>query len=287
MKYNQINKTIFEICQDNSLNFVAKSIEIEKRLNTCNDAEILSHIDHAGVIPECFDHDSTEEKVFAKYCDSLLARAFRILGLDAQTIPERSDAADVIAKQDKHTIVGDAKAFRLSRTAKNQKDFKVESLDKWRKGADFACLVSPLYQYPNSNSQIYEQAIRYNVTLLSYTHLAFLIRNKTALQKSGGLKPLWSIPKSLKTTKSADTYWTAIDNEIIRLLNKTSADWKSFVDEERKILPEKANEQIAFWEEEKRRIANLSHDKAVEELLKALKINAKIEIIKRTAGLED
>src|SRR5574343_678431 len=133
MKYNQVNKTIFEICQDGALNFVAKSVEIEKRLNTCNDADILLHIDHAGVIPECFDHDSTEEKVFAKYCDALLARAFRILGLDAKTIPERSDSADVIAKQDHHTIVTDAKAFRLSRTAKNQKDFKVEALDKWRK----------------------------------------------------------------------------------------------------------------------------------------------------------
>ncbi|MFH2137429.1 MAG: HindIII family type II restriction endonuclease [Candidatus Omnitrophota bacterium] len=285
MKYNQINKTIFEICHDNSLNFIAKSTEIEKRLNTCNDAEILLHIDHAGVIPECFDHDSTEEKVFAKYCDSLLARAFRIIGLDAHTIPERSDAADVIAKQDQHTIVGDAKAFRLSRTAKNQKDFKVEALDKWRKGADYACLVSPLYQYPNSNSQIYEQAIRYNVTLLSYTHLAFIIRNKTALQRNDGLKELWDTPKSLTATKSAYTYWNTIDTKILQLLNKTSAEWKSFIDEQIKILPEKAKEQIAFWEEEKQRIGGLSHDKAVEELLKALKINAKIEIIKRTAGL--
>ena len=287
MKYNQVNKTIFEICHDDTLNFVAKSIEIERRLNTCNDTDILLHIDHAGVIPECFDHDSTEEKVFAKYCDALLARAFRVLGLDAKTIPERSDSADVIAKQDHHTIVADAKAFRLSRTAKNQKDFKVEALDKWRKGADFACLVSPLYQYPNSNSQIYEQAIRYNVTLLSYTHLAFMIRNKTALQQNGGLKDLWSIPGTLTATKSADTYWNAIDKKILQLLNKTSAEWNAFVDGQKTILPEKANEQIAFWEEEKQRIAKLSHIKAVEELLKALKIDAKIEIIKRTAGLED
>lgn len=287
MKHNQINETIFNISQDGSLNFIAKSKEIEKRLNTCNDSDILLHVDHAGVIPECFDHDSTEEKIFAKYCDALLARAFRILGLDAQTIPERSDSADVIAKQDKYTIVGDAKAFRLSRTAKNQKDFKVESLDKWRKGANFACLVSPLYQYPNSNSQIYQQAIRYNVTLLSYTHLAFLLRNKIALQRNGGLKELWSTPSSLSPTKSANVYWKAVDEKVVQLLNKSLPEWNTFVEEQKTILPEKAKEQIAFWESEKKRIARLSHDKAVQELLKALKIDTKIEIIKKTAGLKD
>ena len=36
-------------------------------------------------------------------------------------------------------------------------------------------LVAPLMQYPTSKSQIYEQAIKRNVTLLSYTHLHFLL----------------------------------------------------------------------------------------------------------------
>jgi hypothetical protein len=37
----------------------------------------------------------------------------------------RADSADVEGATKDYTIVGDAKAFRLSRTAKNQKDFKV------------------------------------------------------------------------------------------------------------------------------------------------------------------
>ena len=53
-------------------------------------------------------------------------------------------------------------------------------------------LVSPLYQFPNSNSQIYLQASAYNVTLLSYTHLAFLIRSKPDPKR---LRPLWEVAK--------------------------------------------------------------------------------------------
>ena len=67
------------------------------------------------------------------------------------------------------------KAFRLSRTAKNQKDFKVEALSKWRKDKDFACFICPLYQYPKNTSQIYRQAIERNVTLLSYIHLVYML----------------------------------------------------------------------------------------------------------------
>lgn len=283
MLYNEVTRTISKICQKSNLDFVEKGQVIEKLLNECDEQTFLSHLDRAGAIPECFDHDSTEEKIFAKYCDSLLARAFRYLGLDAETIENRSDAADVVARGNDYTIVGDAKAFRLSRTAKNQKDFKIEALDKWRQGADFACLVCPLYQYPNRDSQIYSQAVTYNVTLLSFTHLSFLITNK--IKSHGGLRTLWEIPQSLKTGKAAKAYWTAIDKRMVELTSSSLSDWDEFVKKQYKILPELANEQIKYWEDEKIRISKLPHKQAVKELLKALKIDAKIKKIKQTTGL--
>ena len=134
MKLNDVIPTIERLCRDDSLNFVRKAAAIAESVFACPTEELLEHVDRAGNIPERFDHDSTEEKLFAKYCDALLARSWRELGMAAKLIEERTDAADVAAASDSYTIVGDAKAFRLSRTAKNQKDFKVEALDKWRKG---------------------------------------------------------------------------------------------------------------------------------------------------------
>lgn len=107
------------------------------------------------IIPERFDHDSSEEKLWAKYCDILLAHTWTYLGIPAEVLRARGDSADVFGRTPYYTIIGDAKAFRLSRTAKNQKDFKIKALDDWRRANTYACLVSPLYQYPKRNSQIY------------------------------------------------------------------------------------------------------------------------------------
>jgi HindIII restriction endonuclease len=146
---DQVIHVITALCKDKTLDFRGRSERLKQDLDSCTEAEILEHLDEAGLIPECFDHDSTEEKLFAKYCDYLLAASWSALGMEAEAILERTDAADVAARVGEYRVVGDAKAFRLSRTAKNQKDFKVEALDKWRKGAQYACLVCPLYQYPS------------------------------------------------------------------------------------------------------------------------------------------
>jgi type II restriction enzyme len=115
-------------------------------------SDILQQI---GTIPEAIAHDSKEEKLFAKVSDAVLSRAFRELGLKSAVLSQRTDAADVTAQSNIHgyTLVADAKAFRLSRTAKNQKDFKVSSLSGWRKDADYAVLCSPYFQYPSTQSR--------------------------------------------------------------------------------------------------------------------------------------
>ena len=91
-----------------------------------------------------------------------------------------ADSADVLAESPIHgyTLVADAKAFRMSRTAKNQKDFKVTALSSWRNDNDFAVLCAPYFQYPSKSSQIYAQALEKNVCLLSWEHFIFLINNQ-------------------------------------------------------------------------------------------------------------
>ena len=131
---------------------------LEKKFAEITKSELSSSLLECGIIPESLAHDSSEEKLWAKYCDILLdillAQTWTYLSIPSEVLRARGDSADVFGKTLAYSIVGDAKAFRLSRTAKNQKDFKVRALDDWRKSNTYACLVSPLYQYPKRFSQM-------------------------------------------------------------------------------------------------------------------------------------
>lgn len=287
MKSSEVITMIIELSADSSLSFVGKANQLESKLNTCSREQILEHLECVGVIPESFEHDSTEEKLYAKYCDALLARILRELGLDARMLSERSGAADVRAGGYGYELVGDAKAFRLSRTAKNQKDFKVEALNQWREGADFACLVGPLYQYPSRNSQIYAQAIRYNVTLLSYTHLDFLIRSGKVDPKS--LKELWRIGEQIRQSEgisqNSQSYWSEILRVVLEMTGKQPSDWEEIRYVRRKRLHQQGLEQIGYWEQVKKDIQRLDQKRAVRKLIKAMKIDAKIAVVRSTSQL--
>lgn len=154
-----------------SMNFEDASALLENCVN--EDATFVETLKQIGTIPEIFEHDSTEEKLFSKASDAVLSRAFREIGLKSTVLKERGDSADVLAESPIHgyTLVADAKAFRMSRTAKNQKDFKVVALSGWRKDSEYAVLCSPYFQYPSRSSQIYAQAIEHNVCLFSWEHL--------------------------------------------------------------------------------------------------------------------
>lgn len=54
-----------------------------------------------GTIPENIVHDSTEEKLYSKASDIVLARCFRFLGMDAKELDERADSADILAESTK------------------------------------------------------------------------------------------------------------------------------------------------------------------------------------------
>ena len=60
------------------------------------------------------------------------------MGFTSIVLKERANVADVECVCNDYSFVADAKAFRLSRTAKNQKDFKVQAMDNWKYGKPFA-----------------------------------------------------------------------------------------------------------------------------------------------------
>jgi len=136
---------------------------------------LVDHLRLCGAIPESYGHDSSEEKLYSKYTDALLAESFKAIGLKSLVLKGRADVADVECVAEGYSFVADAKAFRLSRTAKNQKDFKVQAMNTWKRGKPYALVVCPLYQLPARSSQIYQQAVTLDVCILYYAHLAVLL----------------------------------------------------------------------------------------------------------------
>lgn len=112
--------------QPQTQNFGEATENIQKWISQMGNVVFLKLLKEIGVIPEKIPHDSTEEKLFAKTADIVLCECFQRLGLHAHVLQERANSADVSGSSPfyQYTFVADAKTFRLSRTAKNQKDFK-------------------------------------------------------------------------------------------------------------------------------------------------------------------
>ena len=245
---------------------------------------LLDHLRLCGAIPENYGRDSSEEKLYSKYTDAVISEAFSTMGLNSCVLDARADAADVQARTGSYSLVADAKAFRLSRTAKNQKDFKVQAMDGWRDGLDYALVVGPIYQFPTRSSQIYQQSIARNVCILSYSHLAVLValsmQGKTAMSQEGLHDVLKSV-SVLHPSKSAVDYWITINRMLVNSLGAAGGLWKT-----EKIVSEEA---LAFAKAEslhelrlaRDRLLGLTHQAALNELVKRSGFNTRIQYVER------
>src|SRR3989339_2121794 len=223
---------------------------IEKKYQPIKKETLIAELIQIGIMPEVFEHDSSEEKLWSKVSDIILAKSLWFLGLKSEVLRTRGNSADVYSKAKNYTLVSDAKCFRLSRTAKNQKDFKVKALDDWRRKDTYALLVSPLSQYPADKSQIYPQAFSQNVTLLSYVHLQFMIEKGV----TSDLEKLWKLPEYIAQNYKIDdqkrgrTYWHAADAVVCRVTNQTIEELTKYKQQEIQKTKEGGEEGIRYWE---------------------------------------
>lgn len=251
--------------------------------------DITSALIECGVMPEIFVHDSSEEKLWAKYSDILLSLSLNHLGIPSEVIRMRGDSADVLGRNYAYSIVGDAKTFRLSRTAKNQKDFKIKALDDWRRANDYALLLGPLSQFPCNRSQIYVQTIERNVTLLSYVHLTFLLEHHT---DSDDLEQLWQTGRRLAASfarnehKNASIYWAEIDRIVCHIVRCPSSELNACKKIEKQKRTNLGVEGIQYWQSKIKEYRSLSKEEAIRRLIKADKIEAKIDQIRRAIERE-
>lgn len=253
--------------------------ELQAEIQKQGVAALLDHLRVCGAMPERYRHDSSEEKQYSKYTDAVISEAFACIGLNSVVISARADVADVHARGRTFSLVADAKAFRLSRTAKNQKDFKVQAMDGWRGESDYAVVVCPIYQLPSRTSQIYQQAIAKNVCVLSYAHVAALVAFSTAKSKAAAESGLLSILKSVATlhpTKNANDYWVGINRALTEVLGSKSNLWTTEKSESLEGLILVKEESLAYLRSEINRLLGLTHSQALDELLRATGLASRI-----------
>ena len=250
--------------------------------NTENFIELVREI---GTIPESIEHDSTLEKLFAKASDAVLARGLRTIGLKSAVIKTRADSADVIAESTYHnyTLVADAKAFRLSRTARNQKDYKVSALSGWRKDADYAVLCAPYFQYPSRRSQIYKQAIDDNVCLFSWEQLLIMLEYSIKESMELNLAKIWNWSHNyadvVTSAQAQDCYLKNQLSDFSDILNINKNDTFASMKKQVDCIRERGKNEISYWYAIIDEIKQYSRQQAIDELIKAKKIIGKIDQI--------
>lgn len=244
---------------------------------------LLDHLRLCSAIPESYGHDSSEEKLYSKYTDSLISAAYTFLGLKSVVLTERADAADVEVVGVDYSFVADAKVFRLSRTAKNQKDFKVQAMDGWKRGKPFAMVVCPLYQLPTRSSQIYQQSAARNVCIFSYSHLSVLVR--LAEREGSGptialLHDIFKTVEALNPSKDANAYWLAVNKTILGFGKGVSDLWKAEKIATLEGILISKNIALDHLAREREAIMKLSHEEAIKRLIDMNKIDSRISQIK-------
>jgi type II restriction enzyme len=256
--------------------------ELGKEIKKYGSGTLIDHLRLCGNIPEAYSHDSSEEKLYSKYTDSLLCFAYKQMGLKSIVLTERADVADVDAFAKNYSFVADAKAFRLSRTAKNQKDFKVQAMDGWKHGKPFAMVVCPIYQLPTRSSQIYKQASTRNVCIFTYSHLSLLVNyaiedgNENA---EGLLYEIFKTIPALNPSKNAVDYWLVVNKTILSYSKIIEGLWKKEKEAATESTEIAKKEGLAYLASEREKIMRMSHDEALKELIKMSKIESKIKII--------
>lgn len=278
---------ILEISSDLKIeSFKEQTKQVSSFVDVLSDENIKSIIKEIGTIPECIKASSSSEKLFSKSSDIILSRAFKMLGLKSKALDERGDSADVLAESvyHKYSLVADAKCFRMSRTAKNQKDFKVAALSNWRGGEnEYAVLVSPYFQYPKEESQIYKTALDENVCLLAWEHIYLLLENEIKETENFSLEPIWEsskmIAREAKVSSSKTCFLPKVNKIVAKKLGFSESFFEENLNQCKLTIIARGSNEIAYCEDRIEDIKKLTKEQAIQELIKETKLEEKINVI--------
>ena len=241
---------------------------------------LLGHLRLCGAIPECYGHDTSEEKLYSKYTDVVIHTAYTAMGFTSLVLKVRANVADVECVTDDYSFVADAKAFRLSRTAKNQKDFKAQAMDNWKHGKPYAMVVCPVYQLPSRTSQIYKQAADRSVCIATYTHLAVLVRYTQGSTQNKAMelvREVFRTVEAMNPSESAASYWQAVNRTFLDFDGAIGTIWQDEKLASNEAICISKEEALTFLATERERIMRLSRADAIKEVLKWSTLDNKVQ----------
>lgn len=209
-----------------------------------SDEELCNLLACAGFIPDMYASDSSEETLFSKLVEALVAEWARRMGYQVQLIKEKSSYEDVNIIIGRKVVVCDAKSFRLGRSqaAPNVKDFlKLEDIRKWRSRHKDS--LGGLVTYPDthewaksSDAYIYCSTKDCPTVMLPYVYLAMLLHFKDRFEPHT-LADMWDynrlFPKKLeKETKEGNKkqYWHVIEKELLRILGISQMEYQEYIE---------------------------------------------------------
>jgi type II restriction enzyme len=271
-------KEIFHLSGSFGADATRAETELNDEYARDGDQCLLDHLRLCGTIPETYGHDSSEEKLYSKYTDAVLAVAFRHIGLHSTVLTERADAADVDCVAESYSFVADAKAFRMSRTAKNQKDFKVEAMAGWKRDKPHAAVVCPVYHLPTRSSQIYQQAGARKVAILSYSHLSVMCRYASDAGQVKAVDLLYNVftaVEQLSPSKDAAAYWAKVNAAMQPNTDPVAALWKDERAATGEAIAASRAEAVALLQDERAAIERLTHEQAITALLRSHNIDGR------------
>lgn len=225
-----LDSSIKDLDVDAIFNTTKIASEFELHLNSLSDNELIDLLLFSIYIPDEYSHDSSEETLFTKLIEVLVAHYFKRLGLDSiylTTKSGREDVAIFFAENREQAVVSDVKTFRLGRSQKapNVKDFVKPSDFKTEWAPKHKSSLGGLIVFPHShewqsNSQVYAYCSDndFPIIMLTYTHLVILLKYRNNYNKNE-LKKLWvdeifNNPNS----KNKDDYWKVVDNIIQKII---------------------------------------------------------------------
>lgn len=150
---------------------------------------------------------------------------------------------------------------------------------------DFAVLVAPYFQYPNTSSQIYASSLSDKVCLLSWEHILFLLNQQVVEDVSLSLEQIWNAPTRIE--RDSKIAYADRMNCLFPYINKMVCDripisLKDF-EEQLNICKlyifERSNDEIAVLNAEIQKIEEYTKEQAIKELIKSRKLNEKISAI--------
>ncbi len=98
---------------------------------------------------------------------------------------------------------------------------------------------------------------------------------------------LWETGNRLKTQfkpseyQNSANYWAEIDKATCEIVRQKETEWQMYKNIEIQTTQEIAQEGIDFWQDKIKEYTQLSQKEAVERLIKAEKIEAKIKTIQK------